>query len=233
MPSGGIMKFRNLATVAVLGALLVPGAAVGQQWLEVRATPRAGLMTPADWFYVEFPTFGVQPMTWTEAAILRAPVVGLAVELAAEELGVWLRGEVLRTVGGATKVIHAVLHPATQAGPAFVMRTDYDVPSALTLGSIDLGLPLRLRLTAGIQPYVTAGLGGKRYDFDITELEASEQNIVVPRDGVVPLFNVGVGATATFRGWTLDLLVRDAISEYWGEQQHDVLFLAGLTIRLR
>jgi hypothetical protein len=219
--------------VAVMAGLMLPGAAAGQEWLEVRATPRAGLMTPADWFYVEFPTFGVQPMTWTEAAILRAPVVGLAVELAAEELGVWLRGEVLRTVGGATRVIHAVLHPATQAGPAFVIRTDHDVPSTLTLGSVDLGFPLRLRLPGGIQPYVTAGLGGKRYDFDITELEASEQNIVVPRDGVVPLFNVGIGATIAVRGWTLDLLVRDAVSEYWHEQQHDVLFLAGLTVRLR
>jgi hypothetical protein len=227
------MKFRSLAIVAVTVGSLVPAVAAGQDWLEVRATPRAGLMTPAGWFYVEFPAFGVQPMTWTEAAIQPAPVAGLAVELAVEELGIWLRGEVLRSVGGTTLVRHAVLHPATQAGPALVQRTQFHVPTVLTLGSVDLGLPLRLRLPAGIQPYVTAGVGGKRYDFDIAELEASELNVVVPRRGVVPLVNVGVGATATIRGWTLDLLVRDAVSEYWAEQQHDVLFLAGLTIRLR
>jgi hypothetical protein len=227
------MAMRSVAVLTMVLALSVPASAGAQQWLEVRATPRLGLMTPADWFYVEFPVFGVQPMVWTEAAILRTPVAGLAVELAADELGVWLRGEVVRTVGGEIAVTHAILHPATQAGPAFVARTRFDIPSTLTMGSIDVGLPLRLRLPAGIEPYVTGGAGGKRYAFDTSALEAREENIVMPRDGTVPLFNIGVGAVVTLRGVRIDLLVRDAVSEYWGEQQHDVLFLVGATFRLR
>jgi hypothetical protein len=227
------MKGRNLAMLALLGALLAPAPALAQHQVELRLTPRIGLLTPADWFYVEFPSFGAGPTEWTEAAIQRAPIAGLALEAAAEATGVWVRGEVLRTVGAETAVIHALLVPASTAGPAYVVRTRVHVPTALTLGTLDLGFPTRLRLPGGIQPYVTAGIGGKRYDFDIAELEAREERFVVPRYGTVPVVNVGVGGVVTVLGITLDLLVRDAISEYWGEQQHDVMFLAGARFRLR
>jgi hypothetical protein len=232
-PLGALMRRRNLATLALLGSLLAPAPALAQHRLELRVTPRVGLLTPADWFYVEFPSFGAGPTEWTEAAIQRAPIAGLAVEAAAEATGVWLRAEVLRTIGAETAVIHALLVPASTAGPAYVVRTRVHVPTALTIGTLDLGLPTRLRLPGGIQPYVTAGLGGKRYDFDIAEIEAREERFVVPRYGVVPVVNVGVGSVLTVRGVTIDLLVRDAISEYWGELQHDVMFLAGASFRLR
>jgi len=221
-----------IASVILFG-LLTPVAASSQHSPALRITPRVGMVTPADWFYVEFPSFGSGPLEWTETAILSTPVVGLTGELGLDQLGIWIRAETIRTVRGRTAVIHALLHPASQAGPGQVLRTRFDIPSSVWVGTIDLGLPTRLRLPGGVQPYVTAGVGGKRYTFDITELEARDERIVVPRAGTVPVVNVGVGATVAIRGWSLDLLVRDALSEYWGEQQHDVMFLAGLNIRVR
>jgi hypothetical protein len=220
-----------LAVGAILAGLLLPCPASAQTRPELRITPRAGLLTPADWFYVEFPSFGAGPMEWTEAAILRTPIVGVAAELAFESAGLWLRAEGLRTVGGRTAIIHAYLHPASQAGPGIVLRTRWDVPSTVTVGTLDAGLPLRLRLPFGIQPYVTAGVGGKHYGFDLSILEEYDARIVRPSPGTVPVLNVGGGAVVSFRGWHLDLAVRDAISEYWGVQQHDVVFLAGLRVR--
>jgi hypothetical protein len=230
---GGVMMGRMVATVVFAGMILAPAMASAQARAEIRVMPRAGMVTPADWFYVEFASFGSGPLDWTEAAITRAPVVGLTAEVSLDHLGLWIRAEALRTVGGRTTIIHAILYPASQVGPGQVVRTRWDVPSTLTTGTVDLGLPLRLRLPGGIQPYVTAGIGAKRYGFDLAALDGREERIVRPAPGTVPVFNAGVGAVMDIRGVRLDLLVRDALSEYWGEQQHDVTFLAGLGIRVR
>jgi hypothetical protein len=219
--------------LAAMVLLLAPAGIHAQRSPEVRITPRVGLLTPPGWFYVEYAQFGVIPMEWTEAAVLRATVLGAALELAFESPGVWVRGEVTRTVGAETAVGHAVLYPASMAGPAVVVRTWFYVPTAITIATLDVGLPTRFRLPGGIQPYVTAGLGAKTYSFDTAELDAREENVIVPQDGTVPVVNVGAGATVAIRGITLDFLVRDAISEYWRERQNDVMFLAGLTLRVR
>jgi hypothetical protein len=224
-------------TIALLAALTMAAAAhapaAAQAGVEVRLSPRAGMVTPADWFYVEFPSFGAGPMEWTESAIIRSPVLGLVAEVAFEPMGLWVRAEALRTMGGQTAVIHAYLHPASQAGPGRVIRTRWDVPSSLTMGTVDLALPLRLRLPFGLQPYVTAGVGAKRYTFDLSELEGREERIVRPSPGTVPVANVGGGFVLDVRGWRLDVLVRDAMSEYWDVQQHDITFLAGVSFRVR
>lgn len=227
------MTRRSLATFALLGALAAPAWASAQQHVELRVTPRSGLMTPAGWFYVEFPQFGVQPTEWTEAAIEPSALLGLAVEIRAEDTGIWLRGEVVRTLGARTSVTHALLIPPSMAGPAVVVRTGLGVPTALTIGTLDVGLPTRLRLPGGIQPYVTAGVGGKRYDFDTDEIEARQEQFVIPQPGWVPVVSVGVGGVFTVRGLSFDVLVRDAVSDYWGERQHDVMVLVGLSFRLR
>lgn len=218
---------------AVLAGLMLPASVAAQPGPELRIIPRIGVLTPPDWFYVEYAEFGVIPMEWTEAAILRSAMAGAAVELGFERIGIWIRGEVVRTVGAETAVGHAILHPASEAGPAMVIRTWFYVPTAVTIASLDLGLPTRLRLPRGIQPYVTAGLGGKHYGFDNAALDSREEHVIVPRGGTVPMVNVGVGATMALRGLTLDLLVRDAISEYWGERQNDVMFFGGVKLRLR
>jgi hypothetical protein len=221
-----------LRALILVTALLLPGMA-SAQWPEVRVTPRAGLLTPANWFYVEFKQFGVQPMQWTESAILRSVVVGAAAEAAFQDLGVWVRGEFIRSIGTETSVVHAELVPASQANPATVIRTPYRVPTRVTAATVDLVLPLRLRLAPYIQPYVTGGVGAKRYAFDVTEIAPWESQIVLPRDGTVPALNVGGGAAVRMDRFQFDVQVRDAMSRYWGLLQHDVMFLAGVSFQLR
>lgn len=242
------MKGRGLLRGPVLGWLMVlPATGHAQPAVrpaadppadriapfELRVTARAGLLTPATWFYVEFWQFGAQPIQWTEAAVQQASVVAVAGEAAFEGVGLRVRVEAMTTIGGETFLDHAVFVAASQAGPAGVVRTRYEVPTAVTVATVDLALPLRLRLPGGIEPYVTAGAGGKRYSFDSSGVPANTAGIILPNDGTVAVVNVGAGGTVRLGRFHLDLLVRDAISEYWGEQQHDVAFLAGLAWRVR
>lgn len=222
---------RRLATaLAVL--LMAPVPVAAQLDLDVRVTPRAGIVTPAGWFYAEFAHFGVDPVEWTEAVILRSKAAGLAVEVEVGESEVWIRGEVVRTFGGETKLWHAYLHEMAGFNEPEVERIPHKIPSTLTIGSLDVALPTRLRLPLGVQPYITVGIGGKRYDFDVGVIENPDRNLVLPEEGVTLTANLGGGVVVDVKGVRLDLLVRDAMSEYWDALQHDVLWMAGLSWRV-
>lgn len=224
---------RTLATGVITAGLIAAGlagptTAAAQTGLDVRVTPRAGLLTPADWFYEEFSHFGTDPMEWTEAVILRAAVVGLAVEAEVPGAGIWVRGEALRTIDAITSMTHAVLFGTSGFDPPRVERTPYRVATTVTSATFDLAFPTRLAL-GPVQPYVTAGIGGKWYGFDTDPFLELQDRVVLPQPGVVAVLNVGAGATARLFGLTFDLQVRDALSEYWGRLQHDVMFLSGVT----
>jgi hypothetical protein len=219
--------------VALCLALLVPGArAAAQLDAQILIMPRAGVLTPADWFFEVFHHFGIDPLEWTQGAIQRSPIAGAAAELVAEQLGLRMRAELLRTIGSETSLTHAVLHTPSGFNPPHVVRTRYVVPSAITMASIDLVLPTRLMLPLGIQPYVSAGAALKHYAFDNSELQPLADLIVLPKDGATAAINIGAGATIRVRGAHLDLLVRDAISHYWNRRQHDVMVVAGLAVRV-
>ena len=210
----------------------LPADAAAQTDIDVRLTPRVGFITPADYFFVQFARFGLGPVEWTESWILRTASAGLAAELEIGDSDLWIRGEVLRTFGGETEVVHAEAIEPVGFNTPTIERSFYYIPTTLTIGSFDLALPTRFRLPYGVQPYVTAGIGGKRYTFDNTafgDFDRLDDDIIFPQDGVTFHFNVGVGATIHVAGLTLDLLARDAISEYWDRQQHDVTFLLGTT----
>lgn len=221
--------------IAALGLAAIVGLAPARactQTLELRITPKAGAVTPADWFYEEFAHFGADPLEWTEAALQEAPVVGISAEIAVLDDALWIRGEVLRTIGQNVSVTHAYLQPPGGYEPARVIRTPFLLDAALTIGTLDLAFPTRFRLPLGLQPYVTAGVGGKRYDFDVSDIAAYDDQMVLPQEGVTWVLNVGAGATARILGLNLDFLVRDAVSEYWEKQQHDVTLLLGVTVPL-
>lgn len=213
--------------IALLAALPAGAAA---QALEVRVTPRAGALTPADWFYEEFSHFGAGPLEWTEAVLRKAPVVGLTAQLSVLDDALWIRAEVLRTVGQELSVTHAFLQEPVGYNPPRVIRTPFVLDAALTIGTLDLAFPTRFRLPLDLQPYVTAGLGGKRYAFDAGPIEQYDDQMVMPQEGVTWVINAGAGLTARVFGLDLDFLVRDAISEYWGKQQHDVFLLFGVSL---
>lgn len=226
----GSSKVRRALRAAALALVvgMVPAGAAAQEGVHLRLIPRAGAVTPADWFYEEFPHFGIDPMEWTEAAVLRTAVAGLTAELTPGGNGLWIRGELLTTISAETSVTYALLIPPSLLGPARVVRVNYRIPTTITMGSVDVGLPTAFRLPFGVQPYVTAGVGGKRYAFDNTAIAAWEGQIVFPQSGTVFMVNVGAGARFRVLGVPLDLLARDAISRYWGKQQHDVTLLAGI-----
>lgn len=223
---------RWIVTLALAAATvpagLYPATAAAQSGLDIRITPRVGAMTPVDWFYEEFLHFGLDPLEWTEASILQAPVLGLSVEAEFPGTGIWIRGEVLRTVDAITAMTHAVLLETTGFEPPRVERTPYRVATAVTMGALDLAFPT-LFSAGPVQPYIVAGVGAKRYDFDLDPFLPFEDDVVLPRSGVVPMLNLGAGATVRIRGVTLDLQVKDAMSEYWDRAQHDMLFMAGVT----
>lgn len=212
------MRTRALLILAGL-ALAAAGPAPAQ--VVLRVAPRAAVLTPADWFYEEYAHFGVEPLEWTRAAILRSAVAGVAVE-AALPVGVWVRGEVTRTVGGRTWAEHAWLRPVVGFEPPTVIRTWYHVPTALTTATLELALPTRLRLPPGIEPYVVAGAGLKRYAFDASELPDVPAGMILPEAGTEPMLSIGGGAVIGVGPVRLDVVVRDALSDYWGRQQHDV-----------
>lgn len=228
-----------VAKAAVAALLLSPVAAAAQSSFTVHVTPRVGLLTPADYFYEEFAHLGVDPLEWTNASILRSVVAGLGVQLEIGDSGLWIRGEVLRTVGtdfgdiaprsGEMFVRHAILIESSGFDQPYVESQYFYVPTAVTIGSLDLAFPTRFRLPLSIQPYVTAGVGAKRYDFDTGAIDNPDRSIQHPEEGVTLVGNVGVGATVPIAGVTVDLLVRDALSEYWERLQHDVVWLVGLS----
>ena len=214
--------------IFVAVGLCVPTVSTAQVNLDLRITPRAGVMTPADYFYEQFPHFGSPPLEWTEAFIYEAAVIGLAAELEIGDSGLWIRGEVMQTLDAILSMTYAVLIETNGFEPPRVERTPYRVATALTIGSLDLALPTRFTL-GPVQPYVTLGVGGKRYSFVTEPFEELTQDIVLPQPGVVGAANLGGGAVVRLFGTHLDVQVRDAMSYYWGRLQHDVMVFAGLT----
>lgn len=224
-----------LGAALVAGAVLLtaPARATAQGLeLDLRLTPRAGLLTPADWIYEEFKNFGANPMQWTRGVVRKAPLAGLTAELELGGTGVWLRGEVLGTLGGEAALLHTVYTPPSTAGPATTTHARYVIPARVILASFDVALPTALRLPYGVQPYVTAGIGGKTYHFDTASVLELEDALVLPEDGTTFAYNVGAGGTFRVGDLGFDLLVRDAISKYWEKTQHDVMVLGGVSWRV-
>jgi hypothetical protein len=221
-----------LGTALTLG-FAAPSPATGQHAAELRAMARAGLLTPADWLYEEFSHFGIDPLEWTQGAIRRAPVAGIAAELALPGMGAWLRAELMRTLGAETTLRHAILLPPAGFEPPRVVSTFHTLPTTLTTFSLDLALPTRLMLPLHIQPYVTAGAGGKRLAFDRAPLQDAGSGVIAPGDGTVFLLHVGAGAALRRPGIGADLVVRDGLSTYGGRRQHDVHLLLSASVRLR
>jgi hypothetical protein len=217
------------ALVAVL--LLLPGSARAQIEPRVRVTPQVGLLTPADWFYYEVTGLGQGPMVWTESAVLRSTMVGATAEIGIGETGLWLRASFLRTLDGETYVEYNRLIQAFPDAPR-VEEAGYYVPTAMTLGSVELGLPTRFQLPFRIQPYFVAGVGGKRYSFDNGPLDGAVAGIVAPEDGTSLMGILGGGLVVPVGRFGIDLQVRDALSKYWDDLQHDIVWSAGLAWRV-
>ena len=226
------MKISRCLALFTAGCLMGPAPAAAQSDVTVRAFPRAGLAAPDAFFYEVFTNFaGDGPVEWTSASLGRAFVAGLGVEVDVGREGVLFRAEVLRSFDTWLLAGHGVLIPRVLFEPPQVVNTWFDVPTTLTMTSVQVVLPTRFRIWRA-EPYVLAGVGGKFYSFG-ESTRPNEVGAVLPSDGYTWGGDLGAGAKLSLFGLTFDVQVRDAINRYWGETQHDLLYTVALVWDVR
>ncbi len=203
-----------------------------QDNLTIRVIPRFGLLSPDVYFYEEFANFADdEPVEWTTGSLGRALVAGVGVEVGLENRGLFLRGEVVRSMSGWLLAVHGIVVPRVYYEPPEIVNTWLDLPAALTFASLQLVLPTQFELW-GIRPYVMAGGGGKWYHFG-SPTEPNTVEAILPSDGFTAALDLGAGVSFTLYGLAFDLQLQDSINRYWGKTQHDLIFSGGLAWRVR
>jgi len=222
------MKRLLVALVAALA--LAPQAGMAQTPRGVRVYPRAGLLAPDSYFYEYFKNFTGDGLTeWTSGYLGRAFVAGAGVEVRLSEAA-YLRAEVLRSFDGWLSAAHSVETLRDLYFPPEIVTTWLDVPTTVTLTSVQLVLPTRLEV-GPFEPYVLVGGGGKFYSFQ-DPTEANDVEATLPDDGFTWGGDVGAGVTLRVIGLHLDFQARDALSKYWGKLQHDFVYSGTLSLGL-
>ncbi|HSG09902.1 MAG TPA: hypothetical protein VLA36_16195 [Longimicrobiales bacterium] len=225
------MKIKRFLRPLALAFLVAPGY-LSAQGTPLRVGPRVGMLSPDPYLYEYFTNFaGDGPVEWTTGNLGRAVVMGLSVERDFGGGAVVVRGEMMGAFQGWTSVAHSIVKARDLFDPPYVETTWVDVPSTMTVLSLQALFPTRL-VVGGVRPYVMAGLGGKYYDFGVPS-SAPVENAALPDNGFTWGGDIGAGVTVPFMGLTWDLQGRDAMNRYWGKTQHDFLFTVGLLIALR
>jgi hypothetical protein len=215
-----------------LAAQVPGGAEGGGAPRAVRIYPRAGLLEPDAYFYEYFQNFTGDGLTeWTTGYLGRAFVAGAGVEVRLGESGAYLRGEVMRSFDAWMYVAHSVETLRDLFFPPEVVTTWLDVPATWTLASVQVVLPTKLEL-GPLRPYVLVGGGGKSYAFG-EPTTATDVEPTYPSDGFTWGADVGAGLSFRFKGLHLDVQARDALTRYWGKNEHDILYTGALSLGLR
>jgi len=198
----------------------------------LRFYPRAGLIDPDAYFYEYFKNFTGDGLTeWTTGYLGRALVMGAGMEVRLGGSGAYLRGEVMRSIDAWMYVGHSVETLRDLFIPPEVVTTWLDVPTTVTLASLQVVLPTKLEL-GPFEPYVLLGGGGKWYAFGDPTRETDVEP-TFPAEGFTWGADVGGGITFRFRGLQMDVQARDALSRYWGKNEHDMLYTGALSLGLR
>jgi len=223
----------GLNILAMTAVLAAPAAAQRiPEEVSLRLIPRLGLLAPDDYLYEEFRNFsGDGPVEWTTTSLGRAALVGMGVEVEWDDLPLFVRMEVARSVDGWANAGHGVLVPRVLFEPPEVVMTWLDLPATVTFAGIQAVLPTRLEFF-GIQPFVLAGYSGKWYSFGPPTRENTVEAIL-PEDGFTPSADLGAGFTVRLFGLTLEAQVKDNINSYWGKTQHDLVVSGGLVWQVR
>jgi hypothetical protein len=231
------MKFARAVVLSAVASC--SGAALSAQAppspersVHVTLIPRAGLVIPDAYMYEQYVNFsGDGPVEWTNGSLGRALVVGIGCEVGSADRRLMLRGEILRSLDGWLSAAHSVVVPRQMFEPPRVETTWLDARVALTLVSVQLVLPTRLTVWSS-EPYVLAGVAGKRYDVgDPTTVNDVEA--ILPASGTTWGVDVGAGITVPLFGASLDLQGRDAVNRYWGKTEHDFVVSTGVAVRIR
>jgi hypothetical protein len=222
------MTRLSVITLAAAAVALHPPA--GSAQTTVSLYPRVGLLAPDPYFYEQFENFaGDGPTEWTTGSLGRSLAIGGGVELKLGDSGLLVRGEIARVFGGWMLVSHSVVVPRVFFNAPYISTVWLDVPYAMTVTSVHVVLPTRVRVW-GAQPYVAVGGGGKFYGFG-DPTTANDAEALLPNDGFTWGVDAGAGVTArVWRNITLDVQARDLISSYWDKTQHDFLFTGALLV---
>lgn len=216
-----------LLLVWALSTLAGPVDLAAQEDLSLRIIPRFGLVSPDAYFYEVFANFADdEPTEWTTGELGRAALVGVAVELGREDRGIFLRGELSRSVGGWLSAVHGIVRPRVLFDPPVIINTFLDVPTSITFANLQMVLPTQFDL-AGVRPYFLVGGGGKWYGFGDPRQENTVEAIL-PSGGFTAALELGAGATFSLQGLEFDAQIRDSINKYWDKTQHDLIVSVGL-----
>lgn len=219
------LAFAGLA----LAMLAAPPAATAQ--LHVSLYGRSGLLAPDTYFYEVYENFLEGATEWSTGSLGRSPVAGAGIEVALGESGVLVRAEVVRSFDSWVRVSHSRVTPRVLFIPPEIVTDWYDVPFNVTLTSVELVLPTKLRLW-GAQPYVAMGGGGKYYQFGETT-EPNTTEALLPTDGFTWAVDAGAGVMIPlFWDMSADLQARTAVSRYWSKTQTDFLYSGALHVPL-
>lgn len=223
----------GLMVLAMTAVLAVPATAQRiPEELGVRLIPRLGLLAPDDYFYEEFRNFsGDGPVEWTTTSLGRAALLGMGVEVGWDDLPLFVRMEVARSLDGWANAGHGVLRSRVLFEPPEVVTTWLDVPATVTFLGLQGIFPTRLEFL-GIQPYVLAGYSGKWYSFG-APIRENTVEAILPEDGFTPSADLGAGFTVRLFGLTFEAQVKDNINSYWGKTQHDLVLSGGLVWQIR
>lgn len=222
-------RLHSVLSLAAALALL-PASLGAQSWDALRVYPRAGLLAPDTYLTEYFENFAGDGLTeWTHTSLGRAFIAGVGVEL---PLGrsAYLRAEVLRSFDTWLSASHSKETLRDLFTPPEIVTTWLDVPTTLTLTSLQLVLPTRLAL-GPVEPYVLVGVGGKFYSFS-DPTEPNDVGATLPANGFTWGGDVGAGFTGHLRGLLLDVQVRDAWNRYWDKFQHDFIYSGSVGLRL-
>lgn len=231
------MRFNRaiaMAALALCGGAALPAqeTGAGDGSLHIAIIPRIGLVMPDEYLYEQYANFsGDGPVEWTNGSVGRALVLGVACEIGYADHGFTLRGEVLRSFDAWLAAAHSVIVPRQLFEPPRVVTTWLDAPTAITMLSAQIVLPTRLVLWRW-QPYVLAGVAGKRYDFG-DPTTANEVDAILPSSGTTWGADIGAGFTLPLAGLSLDVQARDALNRYWGKTEHDFVVTTGVAWRIR
>jgi hypothetical protein len=226
------MRTLLIFLLAAVGVAATSHETGAQSDWTIEVIPRSGLVAPDSYFYEVFANFvGDGPVEWTTGSLGRAFVAGVGVEVDAGKRGVRFRAEVLRSFDTWLRAGHNLIIPRVFFEPPSLVTTWFDVPTTITMTSVQAVLPLQLSLW-GLEPYVLGGVGGKFYAFG-EPTRTNEVGATLPSDGFTWGGDVGAGVIVPRFGLTFDVQARDAINRYWDKTQHDLVYSGALKWKVR
>lgn len=219
------LKQLTIVLLSAAAAVGSPREASGQSSIEIRVSPRVGVIDPGERLYQTAVWYDSDAPIISGAALRSSALLGFSVDVGSEAGGALLRLSFDRALGVESELFVSIPLPRGFRFPeAETYQTYRDAfPATLTEMGADLILPLRLGL-GPLRPFVTAGIGITRYGFSGRDDDFKgppESTLPVP--GTASTRRFGGGVDLTLAGRAVSITVLDAIGRYFDAPQHHVI----------